>query len=226
MTVKIFRVKAGVASVFIVGQEKDFFLVDAGGRNFGNTVLYAIKAKGLKLANLKFIFLTHTHYDHAGCAAELKNVTGIKIIVHQSEAGFLTQGDHFIPKGTYLLSKLISSMGRSLGKAYSGYPALEPDVVFSDSLSLQPFGFNGKIISTPGHTIGSASLIIDNVAFAGDTLFNFKGFIFPPFANDTETLIKSWGKLLQENAEWYYPAHGKYVSRELLKKEFLKRSRK
>lgn len=226
MALKIIPIRAGTAHVFLVIQGKDYFLVDAGGKGYANKVAKAIASHGLELTNLKFIFLTHTHFDHAGCAADLKKMTGTKIIVHENEAEFLRKGDQFIPAGTDILAKIIAGMGRLLGKAYSGYPPVEPDILFKDSLSLESFGFEARIVLTPGHTAGSSCLIIENVLFAGDTLFNIQGKIFPPFANDTATLIKSWELLLKENVEWYYPAHGKRLNKETLLKEFKKRTEK
>lgn len=226
MQLKIIPIRAGAAHVFLVIQGKVFFLVDAGGKRYASKVAGAIKSRGLELSNLKFIFLTHTHFDHAGCAAELKIMTGTKIIVHQNEADYLRNGNHFIPSGTSFLTKTIAGMGRLLGKAYSGFPSLEPDIVFNQSLSLDNFGVNARIIHTPGHTIGSSCLIIENVLFAGDALFNVRGNIFPPFANDIDLLLKSWELILRENVKWYYPAHGKRFSQDELLKEYLKRTRK
>jgi hydroxyacylglutathione hydrolase len=226
MSLKIIPIRAGTAQVFLVIQENNFFLVDAGGRGYASKVAKVITSHGFKLSDLKFIFLTHTHYDHAGCAAELRKMSGTKIIVHENEADFLRNGDQFIPAGTNLFAKIISGVGRLLGKTYSSYPPVEPDILFKDTFSLEPLGFNAKIISTPGHTIGSSSLSIDNVVFAGDTLFNIQGKIFPPFANDTTLLLKSWELLLNENAERYYPAHGKRLLKETLLDEFQKRKKR
>lgn len=226
MALKIIPIRAGAAHVFLVIQEKSFFLVDAGGRGYAKKVAKAIASHGFELSDLKFIFLTHTHYDHAGCAAELKKMSGTKIIVHQSEADFLNNGDQFVPAGTDILAKFISGLGRFLGKTYSSYPPAEPDILFDDNFSLEPLGFHAKAISTPGHTIGSSCLLIENVLFAGDTLFYIKGKVFPPFANDTTLLLKSWKRLLNEDVEWYYPAHGKRLSKNTLLKEFQKRVNK
>jgi len=227
MALKIIPIRAGAAHVFLVKEEKIFFLVDAGNKGYAGKIAKVISSQGLQLSELKFIFLTHTHYDHAGSAAELKRLTGAKIIVHEKEADYLRRGDQFVPAGTNFLAKTISGIGRLLGKIYSSYPAVEPDIIFTEIMSLEPYGLNAKIISTPGHTIGSSCLVIENVIFGGDTLFNIRGKIFPPFANDTSILLKSWKKILDEkNIEWYYPAHGKRLNKDTLLKEFQKRIKK
>jgi glyoxylase-like metal-dependent hydrolase (beta-lactamase superfamily II) len=50
----------------------------------------------------------------------------------------------------------------------------------------------------------------------------FGNSIFPPFADDTEIMIKSWKKLLETNCKLFLPGHGKGISRELLEKQYSK----
>ena len=42
---------------------------------------------------MKYLFLTHCHYDHTGGAASVKNATGCKIVAHDLDAAFLEAGD-------------------------------------------------------------------------------------------------------------------------------------
>jgi glyoxylase-like metal-dependent hydrolase (beta-lactamase superfamily II) len=87
------------------------------------------------------------------------------------------------------------------------------------------FGFNAYLIHTPGHTIGSMSLIIDNeIAIVGDTMFGvFKLSVFPPYAEDTEKMIKSWGKLLETNCSIFIPSHGTENCRSLVQQDYNRR---
>lgn len=220
---KIIPILAGVGHVYLVITEAGFFLVDTGTKGFENKILKAITSRGLHIELLQFIFLTHTHYDHAGCAAFLKDKTGTKIIVQASEADKLKAGFHRVPDGTNPLFKVISFMGKRVSKLYNVFQPVEPDIVFDNDLDLSMFGINGKIIHTPGHTSGSSTLIIENNAFVGDCLFNIMHKTYPPFANDEDELLKSWKKLLEQNAKVYYPAHGKRLKKEILLKEYQER---
>jgi hydroxyacylglutathione hydrolase len=53
-------------------------------------------------------------------------------------------------------------------------------------LDLKDYGFNAYIIHTPGHTIGSMTVVIDDeIAIVGDSMFGiFKWSVLPPYAND------------------------------------------
>lgn len=222
---KIIPIRAGVGHVYLVITGGGFFLVDSGTKGYEKKIVKAITSRGLDVRKLLFIFLTHTHYDHAGCAAVLKEKSGARIIVHEAEADKLGSGFHRVPDGTNPLFRVISFIGKRIAKLYNVFQPLEPDIVFDNKLDLSKFGINGKIIHTPGHTSGSSSLIIENNVFVGDSLFNIMHKIYPPFANDEVALLESWKKLLDMNAEWYYPSHGKRLRREEVDKEFQKRNK-
>jgi glyoxylase-like metal-dependent hydrolase (beta-lactamase superfamily II) len=220
---KIIPIRAGVGHVYLVISGAKFFLVDTGTKGYESKIVKAINSRGLNIESLQFIFLTHTHYDHAGCAAFIKDASGAKIIVHELEADKLRVGFHRVPDGTNPLFKVISFMGKRVAKHYNVFQQVEPDIIFNIDLDLNIFGIEGKIIHTPGHTSGSSSLIIENNAFVGDCLFNIMHKTYPPFANDENELLKSWKKLLEQNADLYYPAHGKRLKKEVLLREFHKR---
>ena len=221
--IKIIPIRAGVGQVFLVKTNAGFFIVDSGTKGYENKVIKAITSRGLNLKDLRFIFLTHAHYDHAGGAAVLKRESGTKLIVHEMEAGNLKNGYTRVPRGTDAFYKVLSFLGKHISKNYSHFPSVEPDITFIMDFDLTEFGISGKLIHTPGHTAGSSSLIIGNHAFVGDCLFNMMRKTYPPFANDERTLLKSWEKLLGINTEWYYPAHGKRLHKEDVKREYARR---
>jgi len=222
MNLKIIPIRTGVGNAYLAIADKNFFLIDSGTSGHEKKIVKAITSKGLELNKLQFIFLTHTHYDHAGCAAFLKNLTGSKIIVQTSEAEKLANGYAGVPNGTNPFFKIISFFGKRINKPFHVFEQVEPDITFNDKFDLAEFGIQGQIIHTPGHTSGSSSLIIENVAFVGDTVFNIRSFIYPPFANNEDELLKSWGKLLDQDVKIYYPAHGKPVSKDKLLREYKK----
>jgi len=98
------------------------------------------------------------------------------------------------------------------------------DVILeSDSDFLRNFGINGTIIETPGHTIGSLSLLMDNGdAYVGDAAMNFMKFLGlkkrPMIAEDYNKVFESWEKLLNSGAKQIFPSHGDPFSAEELTK--------
>jgi len=101
-------------------------------------------------------------------------------------------------------------LGNKTGKVVLGYENFTPDYTVNQIFSLKEFGFDIDLISTPGHSSGSISIIVNNeIALVGDTMIGiFKSSIFPPFADNPEELIKSWEKLLLTDCRLFLPGHG------------------
>ena len=103
---------------------------------------------------LKYIILTHCHYDHIAAAQRIKAVTGAKIVIHtDDEKGLL---DSSISLSRYLSGEDLS---------------FEPDETLTDKQQIQCGELTFTVMHTPGHTSGSCCFICDAVIFSGDTLF-------------------------------------------------------
>lgn len=219
----IYQVLEGRSNSFLVNQENNYILVDTGRGNSWKELTAKLEEL-LGENKLSCLILTHTHFDHVENANRLKKKYNCKIIVHESEADYLKRGNAPLPKGANLVTGfIVDVLGKKMQSRYK-YESTNPDILVGEKLDLCLFGFNTHIIHTPGHSKGSMSIIIDDeIAIVGDTLFDvFGNSIFPPFAEDTETIIESWKKLLETNCKLFLPGHGKGISHELLEKQYTK----
>jgi len=107
--------------------------------------------------NLKYIFLTHCHGDHIGGVSELKRKKGGKILIHRYDADGLNDKEI------------------NLTEFMDGFPEieLEADSRIDDGDIIHLGNIEFKVILTPGHTKGGASLYQkdEKMLFSGDTLF-------------------------------------------------------
>jgi len=55
---------------------------------------------------IKLIVLTHSHFDHAGSAKDIRDLTGAKIVIHELEKKFVEEGGMIIPEGVNLTGKI------------------------------------------------------------------------------------------------------------------------
>lgn len=185
-------------------------IIDTGVSGHINRFKLLFKQFRLKPSDIGLIILTHTHYDHTGNLKALVNLTGAKVLVHKNEFENLKNGFTPIPIGQGKYSRIISKLGRKFYPSFASPKPIVADIVNEDEFDLQEFGINGKVISTPGHTKGSQSVLLDKTLIAGDTFVNLKnGNIFPPFANDPKILLESWQKIFDMGIEMIYPGHGK-----------------
>ncbi len=216
------RISLGKVSSFLIYRPGEAILVDCGTSGSEEKILETIRRAGLTPAMVKLLILTHTHFDHAGSAGKLKELTGCKIMVHVSEATRLANGFTPIPNGTRWKAKLLVGLGRTFARQIGKFPGAEADLLVKEFSDLQEFGFSGKVIHTPGHTHGSMVVLLENgELFAGDTLFGVKGKQhFPPFAEDLSALIRSWEHIRELKVKTIYPAHGKYFGFESFLAEY------
>ena len=216
------RISLEKASSFLIYRPGVAILVDSGNSGSGEKILHTLRRAGIEPDMLKLLILTHAHFDHAGSAGKLKELTGCKIMVHHSEASRLMKGFSPIPNGTRWKARLLVGLGRIFARRIGEFPGTEPDLLVEGTFDLKEFGFTGQVIHTPGHTHGSMVVLMEHgELFAGDTLFGVKGKQhFPPFAEDLPALVRSWEHIRKLPVKTIYPAHGMYFSSDSFMAEY------
>jgi hydroxyacylglutathione hydrolase len=222
METKIFPIKLGLNSCYLI-RGKDIVMVDGGMPNKLKMFKMKLSKLGIQASEIKLIVLTHSHFDHSGSAREIRDLTGAKIAIHESERTYVENGGMIIPKGVNTYGKLTKPLLFSIFKKIS-FPKFKPDILITDEpYSLSMYGIDGNIIHTPGHTIGSISVILNSgEAFVGCMAHD--GFPFrlrpglPIYAQDIAAIKKCWEILIDRGVKMVYPGHGKPFPVEEIKK--------
>lgn len=102
------------------------------------------------------IILTHGHFDHILGVNDIKEKTGCRLYIPEAE------------------KELCATPSLNCSIMHRGPYSCTADVYFKDNDIINEAGLSFKAIATPGHTIGSACLYVEDeaVLFSGDTLFN------------------------------------------------------
>jgi glyoxylase-like metal-dependent hydrolase (beta-lactamase superfamily II) len=219
---KIIRVVSGRGNVFLLTNGPLNILIDtSSGINWPKL---DGRLQSLKISHIDYLILTHSHYDHAENAARIKDRYGAKVIIHRAEAPYLINGNNPVPRGMTFFARLVL---KTFGKRFGlrKFNTCRPDILVDSTYSLRDRGSNAYILHTPGHSLGSISLIVDDqVAIVGDAMTGaFKQTVFPPFADDPKQLVESWGLLLNTGCHTFLPSHGTANSRELVQKDYDRR---
>lgn len=219
---KVKRISLGMVSSFLVFKPGSAILVDSGNSGSEERIVEVLGRNGLDPGMLKLLILTHVHADHAGSARGLKELTGCRIMVHESEKERLQRGFAPIPGGTRWKARLLVALGRTVARRLGKFPGVEADLTVEHEAELDEFGFPGRVIHTPGHTHGSMVVLMEQgELIAGDTFFGLKGKVhFPPFAEDLPALLHTWRSLRSLPVKTIYPAHGRYFDRANFLDEF------
>ena len=105
--------------------------------------------------NVKYILLTHCHYDHISSLIPLKEKTGALIVT--GDRGNINIGNPSVNLSVYGLGYEINN--------------IKSDKILSDGEVMELDTVKIKCIYTPGHTDCGVCYLIENELFCGDTLF-------------------------------------------------------
>jgi len=232
---KNWTTKSGYVITQILSGRSNVFLLSNGGKNIlidtSVSRLWNKLQKRLELLNIKnidYLVLTHSHFDHAANANRIKEKFNTKVIIQSTEGEYLSNGENILPNGTtFFTRQIVNVLGKRLIHLFRHEPC-QADLMIDSYYDLKEFGEHVYLIHTPGHTIGSMSLIVDDeIAIVGDAMFGvFKWSVFPPYAEDKELMIRSWGKLLETNCYRFIPSHGSSNNRSAVQRDYNKRIRK
>ena len=106
--------------------------------------------------NLKYILLTHGHFDHVYCLSKFKKIFPYALI--------------FINEKDISLLDNIEVQCNMAGVENVNLPCID-GLIHEESKNIKLGDNEIKLIHTPGHSEGSMCYLINNVLFSGDTLF-------------------------------------------------------
>ena len=209
----IHRVHLGKCNSYLI-QEEGLILVDTGDPNKGKKFIKELNRLSIDPKSISLIVLTHGHHDHTGSVLEIKDMTEARLAINYREKEWVEKPIKPVTPGVNLWGKVLEAIWKATD-VFVNFPGTSVDIVLDDGeFSLKPFGINGKLIHTPGHTLGSTSLLLESgEAFVGDLTMNALPFVIGPslpvFAEDADAVKKSIKLLVQQGARTFYPAHGK-----------------
>ncbi len=153
------KIIAGHSNCYLLYNETHAILIDVGSHRSAGKIIKRLEGI-TELPQISLIIITHTHQDHVQGLHSVLQFTGTKVVVHKSEADTLKSGFTPMPQGTALIPKILSWLGRRIFKGMSHYTPVEPTFTFEDTFDLQPYGFAGYVLHTPGHTPEHISLLV------------------------------------------------------------------
>ena len=197
----------GSVNSFLVEGERGSILIDTGSSNCRAAITRELECAGCAPGSLKLMLLTHGDFDHIGNAAYLRNQFGAKIAMHADDCGMAERGDMFCnrQKSNFLIRQaapLLFGFGRSA--------CFQPDLLLDDGFDLSAFEVDARVLSIPGHSMGSIGILTgDHDLFCGDLFENNRRPELNSIMDDPVAARASVEKLRQFEIKTVYPGHGR-----------------
>lgn len=150
---KIIQIPVGMlhTNCYLLGDEAtgNCAVIDPGSNT--EKILAEAEAAGLKIQQ---ILLTHGHFDHVMAAPGVQKATGAKLYIHRDDALWLEPEEV-----------------RHRGYLREPYEKPRIDGFLENGQTVAVGGLTCRILHTPGHTLGSVTILCEDRMFSGDTLF-------------------------------------------------------
>jgi endoribonuclease LACTB2 len=174
---------------WVVSAGSSRLLVDLGWPGTMGTMRANLDRMGVPLKEIRYALATHYHIDHAGLAQEFKQA-GVPLLVLDTQVSAIPLMKSWIkPRDHYVDISMHDNV----------------TISFAESrMVLGRIGIAGEILSTPGHSDDSVTLLLDDgSAFTGDLTH-------PALVGDDNAgaVTASWRLLRERGATRVYPGHG------------------
>ncbi len=228
-TIQVFNLGNRIVNNWLYKGPEGWVLIDTGYDTGFDNCRKALEEQGLTFRDIRYVFLTHAHDDHAGFLGTLlQEAPNTQAVISPLSVETLLRGQNSFDGGCSTLgAAAFCHFMKLLGRGKHLFPPLtETDIsrcliVSESNKSELEAMLGGKIITTPGHTVDSMSLLLpDGTLFCGDAAMNG----FPSsrrvtiWVGDKEKFIDSWQTILASDARIIYPGHGKPFPPEDLRK--------
>lgn len=214
----IYYVGASDVSSFLITTPNGHILLDSGFIETVPQIKHNMAQLGFRLEDIKILLNSHAHYDHAGGLAELKRLTGAKLMTSEGDVPLLAAGGKGDP---------------NFGDRFLFEP-VKPDRVLRDGDKVELGGVTMIARLTPGHTKGCTSWTMKvkdggnqyDVVFVGSTSApGYKLVNNPAYPTIVADYEKTFRLLKSLKCDVFLAAHGQFYGM-LDKAKLLEQDRK
>lgn len=200
-------------NVFLVHDGDEGALIDSG---FGDEESVKTRVEFLRVhpnLRVKYIILTHHHFDHSSGARQLRDAAGAEVVLHPQEEKFLRDWRGEAPQDIEVTEEQEETRER-IERFRRQAAEAGPDLLMNDGDTFKVGGLTLEVVHTPGHTLGSVCIYVreERALFTGDTALGLGTVaISPPPYGDMTLYLRSLQRLMSYDCALMLPGHGRAV---------------
>jgi len=221
LTMTFMGMKSTIHPVVLWEGREGITLVDAGYPGQLPDIERALTGLGLKLKDVRRIFLTHQDLDHIGSAEAVQAATGAEVYAHAADKPYIEGEKRLVKMDPARWEDRLKAMPEKLRHRARLMMSAPPTVKVLRVLQggeMLPFHGGVDVIATPGHTPGHVCYFVKSLGLllSGDALRVEKGELAGPSANATPDRAganAALKKLLAYPIQYGLCYHGGFFSR-------------
>ncbi len=131
---------------YLIATPRGHILINTGLDGSMPMLSSNIQELGFRLSDVKVLLATHVHFDHVGAMAEIKKITGAKLMISRYDAQVLADGgfsDHIF------------------GGKSAQFEPVKADRLLRPNDIISLGGTDVRVLHHPGHTKGANSFLVD-----------------------------------------------------------------
>ncbi len=183
------------SAVYAIETSDGIILIDSGSDELARGVRESLLSVGLRLEDVRYVLITHAHYDHVFGANRIRTISGSIVAAGKDDCQVLRGPD--LPALYSVFPKI----------PYSG-AAIEVDRELVDGDRIELGDVTVEAIAAPGHTPGSTCYLLtrgdQKILFCGDVISSidfgpatYSAELAPKYRGDATAFVATIDRLLE-----------------------------
>jgi metallo-beta-lactamase class B len=131
---------------YLITTPKGNILINTGLAESVGLITSNVESLGFKFSDIKILLATHAHFDHVAGMADIKEITGAQMMIHEKDAQALADGGN---------SDFI------FGGKGSTFKPVKADRLLHNNDTVRLGDMQIVVLNHPGHTQGANSFLFD-----------------------------------------------------------------